>query len=623
MSVTTQFYYRNPKSVGLSSGNPSYEQLKAFASPSDIVRAACYSPDGSLFAYTQPDCVTITNPDTGAVVVSLSLKDVFDLHFSPSGSYLAVWAKPIRSVADDGSNNVIWSKNVKIFDIQKNLQIAEYTAKAQGGWKPQFTADEKIMTKLYPNQVRFYELDGVVSINFDKPSFILQIEDISAYALSPGKNPAIAVFVAEKKGKPAFVKVFNVSANGFNQPLCFKSFFKAERCVLKWNSLGTAILALASTDVDSSNKSYYGETALYLLGIAGAYNPRITLDKEGPIHDINWSPSSREFGVIYGYMPSQTSFFDARGNLIYSLPPSPRNTLLFSPHAKFVLVAGFGNLQGTVDIYDRTKKFSKITSFEASNTSVCHWSPCGRFILTATTSPRLRVDNGIKVWHASGKLVYLTEFKELFAVDWRPQPVSSFPPLKNLENDVVAHQSAQEHELQKATKIASSVSDKPKATGAYRPPHARNSSSNGPAKTLYEKELSSKIGATYKPPTKPKSIPGAAPAVVQESKAAAKNRKKKEAKKAAKEKEEPTQPSSADNSESSNSSAPITGGSIVGGVVSLEEKKIRSLLKKLRAIETLKMKQAAGDNLEDTQVLKIKTEEKVRSDLRALGWKDE
>ena len=51
--------------------------------------------------------------------------------------------------------------------------------------------------------------------------------------------------------------------------------------------------------------------------------------------------------------------------------------------------------------------------FEAAkvNTSVCEWSPCGRYILTATTSPRLRVDNGCKARHASDKLVYLKDSK--------------------------------------------------------------------------------------------------------------------------------------------------------------------------------------------------------------------
>ncbi|KAM9916666.1 hypothetical protein OXX59_005880, partial [Metschnikowia pulcherrima] len=61
-------------------------------------------------------------------------------------------------------------------------------------------------------------------------------------------------------------------------------------------------------------------------------------------------------------------------------------------------------------------------------------------------------------------------------------------------------------------------------------------------------------------------------------------------------------------------------GSVVGGVVSAEEKKIRSLLKKLRAIEALRMRQAGGEVLEETQINKINKEDEIRSELASLGW---
>ena len=50
------------------------------------------------------------------------------------------------------------------------------------------------------------------------------------------------------------------------------------------------------------------------------------------------------------------------------------------------------------------------------------------------------------------------------------------------------------------------------------------------------------------------------------------------------------------------------------------EKKIRSLLKKLRAIDDLKMRQAGGEKLEDTQVKKIQTEGGIRKELDGLGF---
>ncbi|RLV92159.1 hypothetical protein JA1_003419 [Spathaspora sp. JA1] len=448
------------------------------------------------------------------------------------------------------------------------------------------------------------------------------------FQISPGKNPSVAIFIPEKSGKPASVLVYNVP--NFNQPICSKNFFKAERCQLKWNSLGTALLALASTDHDTSNKSYYGETNLYLLGIAGSYDSRIDLRKEGPIHDITWSPSAREFAVSYGYMPSETTFFDSRGNEIHSLPTAPRNTILYSPHAKFVLVAGFGNLQGTVDVYDRQNKFAKVVSFEASNTSVCEWSPCGRFILTATTSPRLRVDNGLKIWHATGKLIYMKEYQELYSIGWKPQPLEAFPQLKTLEPAPEAHESTKEF-LAKRSALANAAGKKP--AGAYRPPHARGTSMT-PTSSLYQKEMENNMRAgTPTPPPgltrnginpasgRARVVPGAAPPQEKESKAAAKNRKKREARKQ----------QSDDKSDASESAAPVvvsptpvasSVGAVIGGVASLEEKKIRSLLKKLRAIEQLKMKQAAGETLEDTQMIKISKEDEIRQELNTLGWNE-
>jgi len=50
-----------------------------------------------------------------------------------------------------------------------------------------------------------------------------------------------------------------------------------------------------------------------------------------------------------------------------------------------------------------------------------------------------------------------------------------------------------------------------------------------------------------------------------------------------------------------------------------DEKKVRGLLKKLRAIEELKLRLAKGEKLEDTQLKKIKTEDGVRKELEALG----
>lgn len=252
----------------------------------------------------------------------------------------------------------------------------------------------------------------------------------------------------------------------FASPISQKTFFKGDKVQLKWNQQGSSLIVLAQTDVDKSNKSYYGETTLYLLSASGDFDARVTLDKEGPIHDVSWSPTGREFGVVYGYMPAKTTIFSHRGVATQSFPMAPRNTITFSPTGRFVLVAGFGNLAGQIDVYDLEKDYRKVCTIESGNPSVCQWSPDSVYIMTATTSPRLRVDNGVKIWHVGGSVMYNEDMVELYHVVWRPVPLEQLPknvdPLKPVPTP---HSSA--------VVYLGTVKTPSKPVGAYRPPGAR------------------------------------------------------------------------------------------------------------------------------------------------------
>lgn len=202
-----------------------------------------------------------------------------------------------------------------------------------------------------------------------------------------------------------------------------------------------------------------------MLSANGGFDSRITLDKEGPIHDVSWSPNSKEFGVIYGYMPAKTTIFNQRAVATHTFQLGPRNTILFSPTGRFVLVAGFGNLAGQMDIYDLEKDYKKICTIEGGNPSVCEWSPDSKYILTATTSPRLRVDNGVRLWHVTGGIMYNEDMVELYHVTWRPQRPESFPAGDFLNPVPQPHPSA--------VAYLGTVKTPSKPAGAYRPPGAR------------------------------------------------------------------------------------------------------------------------------------------------------
>jgi translation initiation factor 2A len=582
-----QFFARTPKSVTLQSSVPEFKSLSGFT-PADGARMSIYSANGKYFAYSTNENIQIVDPETGAIVQTFVSPNIIDIAFSPRGSYFMTWERPKR---EETSGN--FAPNLRLWNVITGEYIRAFTQKNQAGWKLQFSFDEKYAARLVTNEVEFYD-----TTNFKSSWARLKVEGVSAFSLSPGQNYSVAVFTPEISGRPASVKVYQIP--NFKQPVSQKTFFKAEKAEMKWNKLGTALLVLGSTEVDKSGKSYYGETNLYLLGIAGSYDSRIQLDKEGTIHDFTWSPNSREFGVVYGYMPSKTTIFDARGNVVHSFPVAPKNTLLFSPHGRFILVAGFGNLQGGVDIYDRQKQFVKVSSFEAANTVGCEWCPNGQYVLTSTTSPRLRVDNSIKLWHYTGKLIYYKEYPELFSAAWRPQDISLYPIRSTPDPAPEPHASAA---TAPGTKAGASTESKPK--GAYVPPHARNrikSPSSVVTATQFQKDFAAAAQAT-------------ADANKPLSKTALKNKKKREnKKKAEEEKQDGTEPAES-------AAAPAADAQPVS-TISPEEKKIRSLLKKLRAIQDLKVRQVNGDKLEDTQVKKIATEDVVRKELTSLGWSE-
>lgn len=398
--------------------------------------------------------------------------------------------------------------------------------------------------------------------------------------------------------------------------------------------------------------------------------------------------------MVYGYMPAKTVVFNIRATITHQFALSPRNTILFSPYGRFVLVAGFGNLAGQMDIYDVERDYRKLCTIEATNASVCQWSSDERYILTATTSPRLRVDNGIRIWHISGGLMYNEDLQELYQVMWRPGTSKLGLAEDPLHHTPSPHPSA--------SMYLGSVKTPSKSAGAYRPPGARGQSTPLAFKREDEGGMAfvtngnSSFGNGLGKPRKI-LVPGAEAADTGErlsngnkeeadeflSKAALKNKKKRENRKMKEAAEKQTNPALipgtmrpdtssnvsadlhrgdsraqgkieiAENTSDPNRSQqgrprrsnsvsrpPFSGSgqpgndfqiatessdlqsltSVVDG--SSQEKRIRALLKKLRAIDDLKMRLAGGEKLEGTQIRKMDTESSVRNDLYALGWHD-
>ncbi|KAL9542915.1 hypothetical protein MBANPS3_008364 [Mucor bainieri] len=559
----TQFSFRSQKELTIWDGYPEFKAVNNFEKPDTTARMFHYSRYGHVYAYSTNLSVKVFDASTMDKLCEIERANVIDFWLSPQGSYLATWERPTKLENGAGSNNLV------IWDTKTGQEIAAFSQKAQNNWNFQWTDDEKYCARMVTGEVQFWE-----SKNIGKSVWArLKLEGVAQFSLSPGKAPAVAVFIPEKNGAPAIVRMYSIP--NFNTALSNKTFYKADRISMYWNDLGTNLLVLTMTDVDKSNKSYYGETNLYYLAVAGNFDCRVPLDKEGPIHDVTWGPDSKEFVVVYGSMPAKATLFDHRATPVFDFGINPRNFVKYNPQGRTICIAGFGNLNGTVDLWDR-KTLKKINTFAASNASHCEWSPCGRYLLTATLTPRLRVDNGFKLWHHSGTLIYEEAVNELYQIGYRPEPAARYP-MRNVSPPP------------NPIKILPTAGGGAKAaavpTGAYRPPHLR-----GSATPTSLSDRAAALDGIGRSPTSQRRVVGA--------KTGGNNANSKNGKK----------------------DVPSPKPQAQQPVVNPEEKqkKIRNLEKKLRQIRELKDKMAKGEELAPAQQQKVTTEVSVMRELANL-----
>lgn len=233
------------------------------------------------------------------------------------------------------------------------------------------------------------------------------LKNVAKFALSPAEPPVLATYVAGTKGAPSSVSLYDLSDGAEEpQPLARKSFFRGDEARFLWNSTGTALLALATSDYDPTNKSYYGEQKLFYLAANGRVDTQVAVPKEGPIHDVQWSPTGTHFIVLSGTMPPRGALYDAAAKNVATIPAGPYNTVRWNPQGNFFCLAGYGAMPGDVWMFERgSDNTCRCIGHVRAPAVSCTWSPDGRFVLTATTFPRLRVDNNVQViTHYGAKL---------------------------------------------------------------------------------------------------------------------------------------------------------------------------------------------------------------------------
>ncbi len=161
------------------------------------VRVHADSQMSNLDVLTFRHRVNIIDADTGEIVSTLPAENVFEIGFSPKGTYIITWQ---RSSKDENGDAV---KNLKVWLVIDEKALAEgveketvgrFVQKSQTGWNLQYTYDEKFCARVVTNEVQIYQSHDLTTV-WNK----IRVEGVAEFAVSPGENHAIAVFVPERK----------------------------------------------------------------------------------------------------------------------------------------------------------------------------------------------------------------------------------------------------------------------------------------------------------------------------------------------------------------------------------------------------------------------------------------
>jgi len=442
----------------------------------------------------------------------------------------------------------------------------------------QWSADQSISAKLVSSEVQFF-----VGQNWNHVAKAIKLPGVEDFSFAPGTSPTVAVFIPEKQGGPGSIRIYKYPKVG--EVVSSRTLWKAQNVDFLWNSKASAVLVMTHTSVDRTGKSYYGQTGLQFLSTDSNLDCNISLDTEGPVHDVKWSPDGSQFVVIYGYMPARATLFDERCRKLADFGSAPRNTVRWSPCGRLVALAGFGNLNGQVDIWD-VKRVRKVGSYVVDCGCSIEWSPDSQLLLTAALSPKIRVDNGFTLWKYDGTRCHHSAYPILYEAKWQPAAASLFP-LRRIKS-------------MPPGKLAAQSPTTPAKPAIYQPPSMR-----GQAPVVTREDTESQKPRKYRTDDKAEQkgktvdVPvGAAP----ESKTALRNKQRRQRRKQkGPEQTETEQPQEGAETKQAD-----------------PQKQIRAIQKKLRQIEQLKEKEAAGQQLDPSQRNKIAGADALERELAAL-----
>lgn len=367
---------------------------------------------------------SVLNLDNEVLHLSELLQvEISSVAFSPKKTYLVACSKYV-----EGQSNLF------ILNSSKEI-LASFVWKSSskdGCRNVSWTNDEKYMARRESTSAKslyIYEVENSLSEELG----VVSQDKITSFAFAPhsGDEEKPYFLLVGASGEPSSLTRF------YQMPLVDKEKFKSlskggQEMDFIFAPNGHAVIIWTQHVVDNTGQSYYGKHDLRYVQLGGGNKRSKVAVFDNQVSDVAWSPDSEDFIVISGKQPAVCTLYTKNCIPAFEFGRIHMNTIRYSPFSNLVLLGGFGNLVGNIQIWNKDT-LTLIGKNKAHCTVVCEWSPDGAQILTAVTHPRVRVDNEVKQFTYYGKKLYhrkIDNTNALYQATWQPHDISNFKKIE-------------------------------------------------------------------------------------------------------------------------------------------------------------------------------------------------
>ncbi|ETW05123.1 hypothetical protein, variant [Aphanomyces invadans] len=337
-----------------------------------------WSPLGTYLATFHPQGLALWGGDSWEKTARFAHRQVNVALFSPQENYL------ITSNGLEGDNGIM------VWDVATGKLLRGFPLGAKGPNAPldtpfKWSPDDKYVARRGKDAISIYELPSMKLL--DKKS--LKADGVEDFFWSPAGKSTLAYWAPEASNSPARVSLVEIPSR---REIRQKNLFNVADCHIQWHPSGQ-FLSVKVTRHSKSKKTVF--TNFEIFRTHEALVPVEMLEMKDAVRAFAWEPKGSRFAIIHGENATRlnVSFYDCNGGprnnevtLLYTETEKAVNALFWSPYGNNIVLAGMGELNGTLEFWDVDERQS-ISIQEHFKFSHLEWDPSGRVVTTSVCQP--------------------------------------------------------------------------------------------------------------------------------------------------------------------------------------------------------------------------------------------